>query len=579
MSRRYRHLFTLPSFPILLLLLAFCNIVLLEVLSILNSIPAQITTIGFASVFVAAAVLVVLVRFINSSSIVSVRRVLGVYFVASLIWLIIYLSGVCYSLLSQNLTPSINSFLLGGFFAVALELLVINGVFITSTGWSLILSLMHPLIILSLVIPSIRIETHILPVIGGSITIILVLSFLLRVKHFRTAQHEIPSLKLLQAFLKTWVSKSPQELEEYFTAYSSPQQTLTRIFKFTTSSKGVILILPDIHPGPFYPVGSYNLSEVIYEKLHKDHFIPFVLHGVGGHERNLPSNYYTNQYGEELKRFVESIETTPATYWVKGPLLTNVGQNTVTCTIFDHEALLTTSSAPYNSDDLDTQIISDIGVASENQHLKISVVDAHNCIGASEVPGPKATTKQWLDLFQKTSLAKEHKLELGYAHSSEVEFVHNIDVSEGGIGVLIFKDDESKKVLVIADANNAITGLREEIARELKNRGLILMELCTSDTHNLAARNLVKRGYFALGEATPISSIVNLVSKLVDIADTRIETNGFAIASFPMKVPLIGRESLHDFVTITNRAISFSKTFAKWAIPLMLAVITIAILF
>jgi putative membrane protein len=542
-----------------------------------SGIPILVTIISFSSIFLAATVLVVLVRLMSSTSIVSMRRVFGVYFVASLVWLIIYFTGLCYSLLSHNVTTSVNGFVLGGFFAIAIELLVINGVFIPSTGWSVILSLIHPVTLLLLVNSSINIATEIIPIVSGSIAIILVLSFLLRIKRLRTVQREITSLRLLQAFLKTWVSKNPQELEQYFTDYSAPEETMTRILKFSTSGKGVVLILPDIHPGPFYPVGSYNLSEVIYQKLSND-YVTFVLHGAGGHERNLPSNYYTNQYSEELRRFTASIRSTPEAYAVKGPLLTKVGQNTVTCTVFDREVLLTVSTAPYDSDDLDSQIVSDIGSASENYGFKVSVVDAHNCIGAGEAPSMKASAKEWSELFQNLNSTKEHKLELGYAHSSEVEFVHSTDISDGGIGVLIFREDESKKVLMVADANNAVTGLREEIAEELKNKGFMLMELCTSDTHNLAARNLAKRGYYALGEATPVPSITKLVGKLADIADTRIEACSFAVASFPIRIPLIGEESLRDFVTITNKAISFSKGFVKWAGPLMLALILITIL-
>jgi len=554
------------------------NVVLLGMLLTVNSISAQITITSFASIFVAATILVLAVRFISGSSIVSARRVLGTYFIGSLIWLIIYVSGAGYSLLFHSPTASVNGFLLGGFFAIALELLVINGAFITNTGLSLLLSLMHPLTILLLITPSVNIEAHLVPVISGSVTVILVIFFLMRIKGLRTVQHQIPSLSLLQAFLKTWVSKNPKELEQYFITYSTPQETTTRIFKSFTSRKQMVLVLPDIHPGPFYPVGSYNLSEVIYEKLHNDLSMPFVLHGAGGHERNLPSNYYTNQYGEELRKFTESIHATQGASMMKGPLLTKVGQNTVTCTLFGHEVLLTLSTAPYNSDDLDLQVVSDVGAASENQGFKVSVVDAHNCIGAGEAPDVKVTTKEWVELFQNLNSTKEHKIELGYAHSSEVQFAHNVDISDGGIGVLVFREDESKKVLITADANNAIAGLREEIAGELKNKGFTLMELCTSDTHNLAARNLVRRGYFALGESTPVSSVAKLVSKLVDIAGTRIEVCSFTTASFPMRIPLIGRESLDDFVTITNKAIGFSKTFAKWAAVTMLALILITIL-
>ena len=52
----------------------------------------------------------------------------------------------------------------------------------------------------------------------------------------------------------------------------------------------VAFVLPGVHPGPFFPVGSYNLSELIHRALRSEGVAPVVLHGTGGHERNTPTN-------------------------------------------------------------------------------------------------------------------------------------------------------------------------------------------------------------------------------------------------------------------------------------------------
>jgi putative membrane protein len=241
---------------------------------------------------------------------------------------------------------------------------------------------------------------------------------------------------------------------------------------------------------------------------------------------------------------------------------------------------MTVSNAPYNSDDLDPVIFQEIMEVAGTAGLRVSLIDAHNCIGGEDGPGLKATRKEWLGVFEKLKQMPPHRLKLGYSHSSEIDFPPATDdISEGGIGVLIFENGGLKNVLIVADSNNVVAGLRERIAEDLSEKGFQLMELCTSDTHNLAAKSLEGRGYFALGEATSKETIIDAISKLLILADNRIGPCDFVIASFPMNLPLIGKESLGDFAVVTNQAFAFSKTFAKIAIPLMFVLIVAAILY
>ncbi len=549
-------------------------------MSTVGVLPLQTTVAAFTSVFISAVALTVIIHRMDGSSIASIRRIFGMLFISTLIWLLMYSASISYSRISNNSSTGINGFVLGGFLAVSLELLVVNGAFLKNTGWSFVLSLMHPAAVFLLVFSStINLAVHGVAIIAGLLTVLLVLVFLFKLKRFETRSHKISSLSLLQAFLKTWTSKNPNELEEYFISYSHSEKTITELAKFTTPKNEIVLVLPDIHPGPFYPVGSYNLSEMIYRQLKTSGSIPLVLHGTGGHERNLPSNHYTEQYADRIRKFVESLPATSNTQDIRGPLRIILGQTTINCIAFNRDVFMTISNAPFNSDDLDPRIFREILMAAEETGFRMSVIDAHNCIGGDNGPSLNAAREEWSHMLRKLEALKPHALKIGYAHSSEIRSTLGPDISEGGIGILIFENEGSKDVLIVADSNNALAGLRETIAEALKIKGFQLMELCTSDTHNLAARSLVKRGYFALGEATPGNQVVNVISKLVNLADSRIVPSSYVVTSLSMEFPLIGKESLEDFALVTNKSFAFSKTFTKAAVPLISTFIIATILY
>ena len=130
-------------------------------------------------------------------------------------------------------------------------------------------------------------------------------AFLLKFKTFKTEGVGINSLQTFQSFLKSWVSQKPADLESYFTTYSHDEPVITRIV-LATATERAALVLPGVHPGPFFPVGSYNVSELIFHELRKNGITPMVLHGVGGHERNLPTNELAKQYAAAIASAVAS---------------------------------------------------------------------------------------------------------------------------------------------------------------------------------------------------------------------------------------------------------------------------------
>ena len=130
-----------------------------------------------------------------------------------------------------------------------------------------------------------------------------------------------------------------------------------------------------------------------------------------------------------------------------------------------------------------------------------------------------------------------------------------------------------------ADSNNAVSGLRERIAEELGKTGISFIELCTSDTHNSAARNLTSRGYFALGEGSGEDMVVEVVKKLAPTAEASVAPCDLAAARFEIETPLIGTQSLDDFAELTKDAISLSRAYTKLLGPAILLLTAITLFY
>lgn len=495
--------------------------------------------------------------------------------VATAIWIIPVLVGSLASVLLGSQT-AFNEFVFGAFLAWTFELVVINGVFLRSTPGSVILAAVHPLLLLT-IFTYVHPHLFLVPAALGAIVLILAIAFLLKLKTLKT-KNGVTSLALLNAFLKTWVVREPTELESYFLTYARKEPVRTEILLFKTEQGRTALVLPGIHPGPFSPVGSYNVSELIYRTVRDQHITVVVLHGIGGHERNTPTNQLASRYAQEIKRFIDAKDPTEKGA-MKGPLRSKVDITNITTLCFGNSVVAMISNAPYLSDDLDPASVTSATEAASEIGIQLSLVDAHNCVNG-EQRTPRAITKEdWKDILKRTVSLKSNELSFGFAHSEEIEFKHGLDISEGGIGVAIFSSAGSKNLLVTADSNNAVSGLHERIAYAIRNMGFGFIELCTSDTHNFAARNLTDRGYFALGEGTKPEDIISAIEKLARIADGRIAPCTTSASGFVSDIPLIGHESLDDFAGLTRNTASFAKAYVKAMIPISLLLLAITLFY
>ena len=529
----------------------------------------------FIVILVTSCAVTYVIKALDRDSIVSLRRMFGLTLTSNLLWTIPLAIGSTLSWLQHNHQPGLNEFVLGTFLAWSFGLLVINGAFVSSTAQSLCIAAVQPA--MTLLIAStfiIKVNSSVIYVVMlGIVILAITTAFLLKFKTFKTKGVGISSLQTFQSFLKSWVTQKPADLESYFKSYSHDEPVVTRIV-LVTAKERVAMVLPGVHPGPFFPVGSYNVSELIFHELRKNGTTPMVLHGVGGHERNLPTNELAKQYATAIATAVASPDTGRRVERMKGPNRLQLGPTCVTTLGFGSQVMAFLSNAPYNTDDLEPGIIDEAVSVAKELGVELMLVDAHNSIGGENCEQPKV---DWRRIFSDIKGSPEEEFEVGMAHSSELQFEHGSDISDGGIAVLVFRTQKSIHALITADSNNAVMGLRQTVIDELKRENVDLIELCTSDTHNSAARYLTSRGYHALGEDSNRDALVATIKKLEKLAEGRLSRCEVTTITSQLTLPLIGDKSIDDFATLTRETLSFTKAYASAAVASALVICSLAL--
>ncbi|MDG7002759.1 MAG: DUF2070 family protein, partial [Nitrososphaerota archaeon] len=500
----------------------------------------------------------------EKDTIANFRRVLALLLVGSLLWLLLVAIGGAYAWAAQSPRSLTNAYLYGAFVCAGMEYLIINGAFTKNAALSLGLAAVQPAITL-LIVMSTKLEAHLdgFALVSGALSLVVIIAFPALLRRKKTSRG-YDALSLFRAFMKAWTASHPDDLETMIAGHSEEIEVITKVLRFRTGTGDIYVVLPGVHPGPFYPIGSYDLPGVISREF-RDLGRVMTLHRPGGHERNLATRADTLEYAKGVKELARTIKPGRDAL-IRGPLHACVGKATVSATAFSKDALLTVSFAPYGSDDLDTELEEVMtGLASE-VGLDVSVVDAHNSI-AYGLESPEVSDPGWSQLLKATGNEDAKDFDIAYAHSAEVGFVGKGDLTENGIGLLMVRSGSTKSVLVLADANNSASGLRGEVQSALNTAGYDLVEFCTSDSHNLAARGLtVQRGYEALGEATPIDAIAELAVKLAKLADSRLAPSEYGSATEGRKFRVFGVKALEEFAAITQTSSAFAKRYLQLAL-------------
>jgi putative membrane protein len=573
LADRYRHLFVLPK-TIFLIPSAIAVSFLLSYVVGGGARPQAFllsSLVALASAFVIANIL----KLADKSTIATFRRTLAVILASEIIWVVLLSVADGYSLTIGSVQPTANTLLFGGLAAIGFEFLVVRGAFSHNSALSLGLGVVHPIgTLLVIGNPQGAVPYTLIPGVAGLASLIVAAAFPLILSRRKTSRGH-SAVELFQAFMKTWTERDSTDLEAIIQDHSEVSAVTTKVLKFQKDDGNIFIFLPGVHPGPFFPVGSYNMPGLICKEMLRAGPV-LTLHRPGGHERNLASNEQARQYASRLRELALEIEpTTPGA--IRGPICAQIGKATVNSLAFSKDLLLTISFAPLGSDDLETEVEENLAELSLGRGFNASVVDAHNSIGKQQ-EHPDAQDEGWVNLINETARTAPKAFRIASAHSREVDFSPGDDVTENGIWLLMLESGGEKSVLVLADANNATPGLKENVAKALDMAGYRLIEFCTSDSHDMAAKGLtVTRGYKALGEDTPIDSISTLILTLSKMAESRLLPCKYGSGELTQDMKLFGSKSLDDFALITKASSKFASKYSRFAVVFVLVLFAVSI--
>ena len=268
--------------------------------------------------------------------------------------------------------------------------------------------------------------------------------------------------KTIQAYLASQ-GNDFTDAEELMEERSSKTEVSTSQIRLLASNGNMEfrMVLPEIHPGPYHPVGGSNIPYLIYKNFNSS---AMVMHSISDHSLNLPSKNEVEIYLKNLENSKVMDEGVQCTE----PVTVQINKARVTGLLFGKSPLLFLSLSPHGMEDIPSYIKTDIEQYAKNRsYVRTIIVDCHNAMGKeiSKEDGEDLlkASKSCLD----TLITKESfPIEFGYANSDDMD-VWTEDLGMGGIGIVCLKINNKKYFLGWADANNMENGVREKIIDSL----------------------------------------------------------------------------------------------------------------
>lgn len=483
-----------------------------------------------------------------------ISKVIHVAAFSSSFWLVTILLGLLTNSIFGKNSDFVTYCLAGMFIASGLRYGIFVSVFGSRMLRSILIAFVLPVVFFTSILPysySFILQEHLSVLIMGStiFTIGVVWSIL-------ADRAGYPNLKstfsVLQAFLSAWTENKQEKMEEIFESRSSVDEIRTRMMKFEREGdKQVFVVLPDIHPGPFNPIGGSNLPKKLFNFFENN---AIVLHSISDHSKNLPTTAEVNKYLDSLKNSVLKNSGNECTL----PLITKSNDFTLTCIGFKTSVLMIISKDS-GMEDLPYSIIEKIEqFAKELGFSDIMIVDAHNALGNKiSYEEETALTALALTSLEKLEGKQYYTYEIGYSNSLTSGF-RIIELGGAGIGVLNLLINNEDHLIGWSDSNNLVNGLRIRILRELNKAGINMLEICSSDTHSSSGKR-TRQGYYALGNVTNDKDIIRAFSEISSKAMSKTTPSSFSYLDSYSQIKLMGRDQFDNYATALNRSMNITK--------------------
>ncbi len=594
--RRYRHLFTLPARNRTLVYTSF----IILVLTFLSRFGLGYTPIDIVAFLIGSEVLLLLSieldRLIlkGRNKIATYRRLASLTIASNGFWLALAIVGFVINFFTHDSLKFLSLLILGAIFAVSFRALILGSLFYERPWQAIPLSFLQPVLLFISAGFQYRILTTrffmqnpdpVAALIGGLVAILGIELYMSSINKIKISIYR--PLELLRAFLNAWAVEDATSLERFLDATSKEVSIESRMLEITTASstsppngRTATIILPGVHPGPFYPIGSSNIPGDIFSRLKTDKSFPMIVHSMSDHGLNLASKVQVERYIKDLQNRKEILDRGET---MTPPVTKIIGKATVNGLALGSTALITITQAPHGMEDFPGWVSESIEAYSSKANFKNTLtVDTHNSEGEKPTEAECVDAVSAADsVVDQLSTSKQSSFHVGIAHSSELDAWIDRDIGPAGIGLVVLETGSSNARFSIAiiDSNNSLRGFREKVISDFEKKTQSkILEVCTSDTHVTAAKTSDAKGYLALGDVISEDKFASLLVDLYRKASENMSEGSFSSYLIRSNVKTIGSAVLDDFSGLLDSASSEAKYGARILGGIVLAITVIVAL-
>ncbi len=492
-----------------------------------------------------------------------ISKVFHISAFANLLWLLTITLGLTADLLFSKSGSSINYYIIEGMLlACGLRIGIFRSVFGAQYSRAIAASFIQPLILLFAFEYSFSYYLNVLihPVGLGFGFAFVIISISWTFIADRAGRPAVKStFEILQAFLAAWTESKAERMEKISESKAHNKVIKTYIVKFNVANSDQIsIILPEVHPGPFNPVGGSNLPYVLFTLFSKN---ALVMHSVSDHSLNIPSK-------KEIERYIGTLSK--AEVLERGntctvPVQFKIRESSATGIAFGNTAVVILSLAPKGMEDVPNSVRLEIEQYSSQLGFNyLLIIDSHNSLGdhltKADCDNLVSATKQCMKVLKN---AKQHSFKIGFANSDDI-YYNNVraieDLGQSGIAALVIEVAEKRYVLGWADSNNMQNGIHEHIISTLSNNGIKMIEVCTSDTHSTSGKR-TRQGYYALGNVSKPDKVAEMY---LQVSKKSIQKTG--LASFELllaesNIRVMGKDQFDDYSSALDKSMNITKIF------------------
>jgi len=231
------------------------------------------------------------------------------------------------------------------------------------------------------------------------------------------------------------------------------------------------------------------------------------------------------------------------------------------------------SFAPYGMDDLPEEISKELETYSKNEGFKtIFIIDSHNAMGKKiekhENEELLVAGKKCLKILKDSP---QYSFQIGIANTNEINnhIIFGEDIGKSGLSIILIdinknnynnSKENNQYVIGWADSNNMKSGLREYIIKFLEQKGIRMLEICSSDTHEKSGFR-TSEGYYPFGYITKFETIRDHYYKLIELAYKKLDSYGYEIFHIVSTAKVMGTNQFLDYSNALDKAMNLTKKF------------------